>query len=1292
MAKSNVNDYFQNALGELKDMSGILSSKVGESVKDKTKAKVKQDIVDGIKEGVKDAKNISVDVSNKIDVDTKSIEKNTSKQVANALNNGIKSAQSQIKSITISPKITISPEDIDYAKIKRELDKELKKANQGTSVNNKRYLDLMQTSDDIGNFLAPKYYDYRDVAKKQVGDYSPKNIIQEFVDATKIIEQQNRIWQQAIEYLLKYQSAAKNAAKANRDILPYQGDNTSIYIDGMDTTKNSGYRNVTQKSLKAHLKDYIANPSQENFDVLAAYTNAFGNIQKAEEIFGKKHAKLFSQIIEYIEQAKISTNDYKEAQVQLKLALQSLGVESIKLGQFDRLYDILSGQDLKAGAEYIEKELGIEIPKAVKEAFDSGDITSFLHSIKQVEEEVDKTEEELNETAEAGEKAKRAVQWIRGETGGADIQQDAYTEAINKFTNVKVRNSVDADGNPQTETAQYVNMDKLAKEIIKHDTEILNLEYRIKNAQGDTSGLEENLGILKQQRSEYERFLDDKIADPYYETNESQKEILLQQRAINEEMIRNEQYTKDVVIQEKERVRLKEEQKKLYIQMQEASSAKQVEQEKVKQQNLNILLSEQRQAYKNIYNIKTSIAKLDPTKNALEIAELERQKKIEVEIYGEKTRAIKAIDAQAHAEAHVNELYDIRKKALNEIAQIQSRKLDKSSANVQEQETKASAKAAEAEAEAIAKRNKERRKLQDKANLNVADTHNKEAIALYQTLIKQADEYYTLLEQEKRGELEGNKTAQNRLAELKIAWEKATQGVEEYSTAVKGSTTYIDKLDAVRSIFRNSDQGVALDYSKSLQDMEKNLRAIADGDKYIASIKEEAKGLAEQIHKINSEPIDLKADGAIEDIAKLNGDYQEFLNKIETSDAKVAAQDTIAKLDVQIEEFMQKNSKMGRQFRQEFESLKIRLDASESKQEVKDVVTELNRLKASVYEANKTGKSFFANLGNRIRQMSTNFLAMYLSLYDVVRYARTAYETIKQLDTALVDLKKTTTMSNSELEEFYMNSSNIAKQMGTSTEQIISQAAAWSRLGYSSKEAATEMAALSSQFAAISPGTSVDNATDYLVSTMKAFHVAVENVESDIMDPINRLGNTMATSNQEIGEMLKRSSAAMAAANNSLAETAALESAAVQITRNAETTGTAFRTISMRIRGYDEETEEFIGNVEQLSGDIADLTKTAKNSGGISLFTDETKSTYKSTYQLLKEIAGIWDDLSDKQQAGLLEKLAGKRGGQVLAGILDDFSEVERAMSEIEKSAGSADKEMGIIEEKQNSLYVQQCA
>lgn len=42
------------------------------------------------------------------------------------------------------------------------------------------------------------------------------------------------------------------------------------------------------------------------------------------------------------------------------------------------------------------------------------------------------------------------------------------------------------------------------------------------------------------------------------------------------------------------------------------------------------------------------------------------------------------------------------------------------------------------------------------------------------------------------------------------------------------------------------------------------------------------------------------------------------------------------------------------------------------------------------------------------------------------------------------------------------------------------------------------------------------------------------------------------------------------------------------------------------------------------------------------LFRKVTNRTYKSTYQVLKEISDVWDDLSDKNQAQLLEKLFGE--------------------------------------------------
>ena len=382
-----------------------------------------------------------------------------------------------------------------------------------------------------------------------------------------------------------------------------------------------------------------------------------------------------------------------------------------------------------------------------------------------------------------------------------------------------------------------------------------------------------------------------------------------------------------------------------------------------------------------------------------------------------------------------------------------------------------------------------------------------------------------------------------------------------------------------------------------------------------------------------------------------------------------------------ISKYLDKNTKISKEARQQLQWY-LDLLKSGSAVNIEEIHMQFNKIAEAERRAGREGKSFFDILTNKsIYGLAARFASYYLSFMDFIRYARNGINAIRELDTALVDLQKTTTMNTNQLEDFYYASNDVAKQMGVTTAEIINQASAWSRLGYSSKEAATEMAALSSQFASISPGMDLDTATDGLVSTMKAFDIEVEDVERKIMDNINRIGNTAATSNDEIVDMLTRSSAAMAVANNTLEETIALETAAVEITRSAESTGTAFKTISMRIRGYDEETEELSEDLKNISGEIADLTKTASTPGGISLFTDENKTTYKSTYQILKEISEIYDELTDKQQADLLEKLAGKRGGQVVGSLLLNFESAEKALKEMEQAAGSADAEMSIIEE-----------
>lgn len=119
----------------------------------------------------------------------------------------------------------------------------------------------------------------------------------------------------------------------------------------------------------------------------------------------------------------------------------------------------------------------------------------------------------------------------------------------------------------------------------------------------------------------------------------------------------------------------------------------------------------------------------------------------------------------------------------------------------------------------------------------------------------------------------------------------------------------------------------------------------------------------------------------------------------------------------------------------------------------------------------------------------------------------------------------------------------------------------------------------------------------------------------------------------------------------------------------------------MRVRGYDEETNQLSDDLVGLSGDVLDLTKTASNPNGISLFTDASQTQYKDLFKYMQEIAGVYNQLDEKSRQNLLEKLFGKNRASVGAAILTNFSAAEKAMDTMSTSAGSAEREMATIEE-----------
>lgn len=381
----------------------------------------------------------------------------------------------------------------------------------------------------------------------------------------------------------------------------------------------------------------------------------------------------------------------------------------------------------------------------------------------------------------------------------------------------------------------------------------------------------------------------------------------------------------------------------------------------------------------------------------------------------------------------------------------------------------------------------------------------------------------------------------------------------------------------------------------------------------------------------------------IESGEKLDAEYKKITNSVRSMNAEMAKDSSIISLHNKVADFMSKNSKAVK-YSGEFKRIfnETAQGAELTRQQVAKLNQEFNNAVVSARQAGKLGKTFFQTLREGMSSFSywtsSTFLVM-----KAIQSVKGGISTVKALDTALVDLKKTTTMTASELEDFYYSSNKVAKQMGVTTEEIINQASAWSRLGFSSGEAATKMAKLSSQFASISPGMDVDEATTSLVSMIRAYDVEVDDVLDGIMSRINEVGNKFGTSNAEIAEGLRKSSAAMAAVGGTIESNIALFTGAQEIVQDASQVGNAIRSIALRVRSYDEETEEFSEDLANIKGEVIDLTKVASNNGqGISLFTDSSQTEYKDLVQYLGEISDIWNEIDAKSQNELLNKLFGK--------------------------------------------------
>ena len=371
-----------------------------------------------------------------------------------------------------------------------------------------------------------------------------------------------------------------------------------------------------------------------------------------------------------------------------------------------------------------------------------------------------------------------------------------------------------------------------------------------------------------------------------------------------------------------------------------------------------------------------------------------------------------------------------------------------------------------------------------------------------------------------------------------------------------------------------------------------------------------------------------------------------------------------------------------------------------TKDQFNDFSDKLANLNSQLSSNNITAADFndkMHSLKNEVSEASTATKAMGQSILDIVGKFTKWYlisgvvtgtiNSLKQmvqdvisLDAAMVELNKVFDGSEEELEKVKDRAYEVANQVGRTGIEVINATTEFKRMGYTIDES-LNLAKVATMMTNVAEG--IDDtaeAAQILTSILKGIGVDAKYATS-LLDRMNKVSNENAVSFDALAHMLQDSSATMKILGNNTDETIGLLTGAFGVLQD-ERVAKGIQTIGLRIAGLNEDLESEAG----LANEVSDALK---KYAGINVF-DEQTGQLKNTYQIMKELSGVWDTLSKNEQSVLLNQLAGKQRADVAAAILTNWEEVEKAVEDASNSINSAQEEqekyLNSIEGKVNTL------
>ena len=349
------------------------------------------------------------------------------------------------------------------------------------------------------------------------------------------------------------------------------------------------------------------------------------------------------------------------------------------------------------------------------------------------------------------------------------------------------------------------------------------------------------------------------------------------------------------------------------------------------------------------------------------------------------------------------------------------------------------------------------------------------------------------------------------------------------------------------------------------------------------------------------------------------------------------------------------------------------------------------KINEAYMKANKKG--FFGNIADSVKGAA--HYMMFTSLgYSIIGSIRGEIQKIiqqtKQLEKTMTDLRIVTGGSEKQVQDLMYSYQDLGSQLGLTTAEVAASANEWLRMGYNAEQANTMIynSAMLAKLGMIDTA----KATEYMVSAVKGYNVAIEDAEQ-IVDMATALDMKYAVSAGYILEAMARTASGAKLAKVEMSELQSLIAVIGETTqKDASVIGESLKTAFSRYANV--KATAFVNNPNLSSDENLinqyKLETEASESGDTTAVNDIEKvlkvvdidirngEEWRSYSDILKEIGQSWKTYSDYEKNAIVTAMFGTRQRENGIVALTNYNRVLEANELAINSVGTATQKMEI--------------